>query len=368
MPFSTASPPIATDDVSSGNTPGDPVTLNILTNDALGDGTSPVPPGDVVVNLDETSVPGGVLNPDGSVTVPGEGTWSYDDTTGDLTFTPEAGFIDDPTAHRLHPDRKIDRFKQLGHGDRDGGGSAAGGHGRYRHLHAGQPQRSHRHIGQRHHGRPGGSDHGDPGDDGSAGGDRPVRPPTVTAIVLEMTVPGEGVWTVDETTGATVFTPCADGDAGCPAGGFTGDPTPITYTVEDAQGNPDSATITLTADPLPVATDDVETYTPGSPSDPVDILANDTTGDPVVPTTVTLETTGLPGTSTCTNEVDGDCLEMTVPGEGVWTVDETTGATVFTPVRTVMPVVRRAVLPAIRHPSPIRWKMPRAIPTAPRSP
>ena len=46
-------------------------TLNILTNDALGDGTTPVPPGDVTVALDQTSVPGGVLNGDGSVTVPG---------------------------------------------------------------------------------------------------------------------------------------------------------------------------------------------------------------------------------------------------------------------------------------------------------
>ncbi len=36
-------PPVAEDDSSSGNTPGDPVTLNILTNDALGSGTTPAP-------------------------------------------------------------------------------------------------------------------------------------------------------------------------------------------------------------------------------------------------------------------------------------------------------------------------------------
>jgi CshA-type fibril repeat protein len=42
----------------------------------------------------------------------------------------------------------------------------------------------------------------------------------------ELVVPGEGTWTVTPTTGAITFTPET---------GFTGDPTPIEYTVQDAR-------------------------------------------------------------------------------------------------------------------------------------
>ncbi|WP_299716791.1 hypothetical protein, partial [uncultured Tenacibaculum sp.] len=104
-------------------------------------------------------------------------------------------------------------------------------------------------------------------------------------------------------------------------------------TVEDAQGNvSNEATITLSSDPLPIASDDNGDYTPGNPSDPIDVAGNDTTGDTVDPTTVSLDTTGLPAGSSCTNtDMDGDCIEVTVPGEGAWTVNPTTGEVVFTP-------------------------------------
>ncbi|WP_452223837.1 Ig-like domain-containing protein, partial [Lacinutrix chionoecetis] len=56
----------------------------------------------------------------------------------------------------------------------------------------------------------------------------------------ELVVPGEGTWTVDDTTGAVTFTPEA---------GFTGDPTPIDYNVEDNDGNvSNDSTITLDFD------------------------------------------------------------------------------------------------------------------------
>ncbi|WP_299716776.1 hypothetical protein, partial [uncultured Tenacibaculum sp.] len=104
-------------------------------------------------------------------------------------------------------------------------------------------------------------------------------------------------------------------------------------TVEDAQGNvSNEATITLSSDPLPIASDDNGDYTPGNPSDPIDVAGNDTSGDTVDPTTVSLDTTGLPAGSSCTNtNTDGDCIEVTVPGEGVWTVNPMTGEVVFTP-------------------------------------
>lgn len=53
-----------------------------------------------------------------------------------------------------------------------------------------------------------------------------------------LTVPGEGVWTVDNTTGAITFTPFA---------GFTGNPTPIQYNVRDATGLiSNTVTVTIT--------------------------------------------------------------------------------------------------------------------------
>ena len=53
-----------------------------------------------------------------------------------------------------------------------------------------------------------------------------------------LTVPGEGVWTVDNTTGAITFTPYA---------GFTGNPTPIQYNVRDATGLvSNTVTVTIT--------------------------------------------------------------------------------------------------------------------------
>ncbi len=77
-------------------------------------------------------------------------------------------------------------------------------------------------------------------------------------------------------------------------------------------------------DVLPLTTDDVDTYTPGVAKS-VTILGNDTSGDTIVPATVQFTTTGTPG---ATLSADGKTL--TVPGEGVWTVDAS-GVATFTP-------------------------------------
>ncbi|WP_452222679.1 Ig-like domain-containing protein, partial [Lacinutrix chionoecetis] len=63
----------------------------------------------------------------------------------------------------------------------------------------------------------------------------------------ELVVPGEGTWTVDE-TGEVTFTP---------EPGFTGDPTPVNYTIDDNDGNTSNeATITLDFDAQPPVTQD----------------------------------------------------------------------------------------------------------------
>jgi uncharacterized repeat protein (TIGR01451 family) len=91
--------PVANNDQSLGNAPG-LVPVNILINDVLEDGLVIIPanhlPTEVTVMLDETSVPGGVAGAN-SVTVPGEGVWTYVPATGILTFVPEVMFAGDPS-------------------------------------------------------------------------------------------------------------------------------------------------------------------------------------------------------------------------------------------------------------------------------
>ena len=65
------------------------------------------------------------------------------------------------------------------------------------------------------------------------------------ARVSTLTVPGEGAWTVNPTTGALTFTPQA---------GFEGDPTPVDYEVTDTTGDTVAATVTVTY--VPAAADD----------------------------------------------------------------------------------------------------------------
>jgi gliding motility-associated-like protein/uncharacterized repeat protein (TIGR01451 family) len=84
-------PPEAEDLESKDNQPGTAVTINILVNDNLGDG-SPATPESVTIDLDPSSP--GIQT---TLTVAGEGTWSYNPANGDLSFTPLPGFLRSPT-------------------------------------------------------------------------------------------------------------------------------------------------------------------------------------------------------------------------------------------------------------------------------
>nr|MBS9773513.1 hypothetical protein [Gammaproteobacteria bacterium] len=83
-------PPVAKNDSEDGEL-GKPVKVKVLDNDTDPDGND---------TIDKTSVK--LLDPNGKevteLVVPNEGTWKVDPTTGDVTFTPKAGFTDDPTA------------------------------------------------------------------------------------------------------------------------------------------------------------------------------------------------------------------------------------------------------------------------------
>ncbi|MFC0656452.1 Ig-like domain-containing protein, partial [Mongoliitalea lutea] len=123
-----------------------------------------------------------------------------------------------------------------------------------------------------------------------------------------LVVTGQGVWSVD-VFGNVTFTPEL---------GFTNDPTPISYVVSDATGLV-SNVARITIDYAPVATSDESLGNAVGQPVTVAVLANDITGDLVVPATVQLAGTAAAG------------APLTVAGEGEWTVNTATGAITFTP-------------------------------------
>ncbi len=291
-PITTAS--TAVDDNETG-VAGQPVTLATLDNDTD-------PEGDINASTVNITTPGATdtdLDGDNdSLVVPNEGTWTVDDTTGDITFTPEPTFTGDPTPINYNVTDDANLTSNDATETIDYPNALI------------------------------------PADDNETGvtgtpttvdvlandtGDNPLDPASVKIVdpttgnpVDTLDVPGEGTWTVDPSNGAITFTPEPT---------FTGDPTPIEYTVADEEGTvSDPATVTVDY-PNPVeATDDNATGTPGDPV-VVDVLANDTGDNPLDPASVKIvdPTTG--------NPVD----TLDVPGEGTWTVDPSNGAITFTP-------------------------------------
>ncbi|WP_207506916.1 Ig-like domain-containing protein [Telluribacter humicola] len=97
-------PPVATNDLLTGIKPGANAVVSILTNDKLSDSEVPeldsitiamsvvIPSGANAGTYNSTEVGGKVV-----MEVPGEGTWTYDPATGELTFDPIPGFTVNPT-------------------------------------------------------------------------------------------------------------------------------------------------------------------------------------------------------------------------------------------------------------------------------
>lgn len=88
-PPENINPPVTTDN-SAGNQPlTQPVTMDVLGDDS-----------DPENNIDPTTVQiidPATGNPVTTLVVPGEGVWTVDPVTGAITFTPEDGFVNDPT-------------------------------------------------------------------------------------------------------------------------------------------------------------------------------------------------------------------------------------------------------------------------------
>ncbi len=199
MSITVSTAPVAVDDESLANPPG-PVTLNVVTNDT-----------DCDSNIDVSTVDlaPSTMGQQTSLMVPMEGTWSVN-ASGEVTFTPEVGFTHDPAPISYTV----------------GDGSA---------YTSNEATITVDYV-------PVASD--DLSDNNNAGpvevdvlsndinGDQVVA--TTVQIVGTasagdpLVVGGEGTWTVNPTTGAITFTPEM---------GYSGNPTPINYTVMDDDGN-----------------------------------------------------------------------------------------------------------------------------------
>ncbi|MDQ6480569.1 DUF4347 domain-containing protein [Dyadobacter sp. LHD-138] len=234
-------PPAANNNSSTGNTPGANVTQNILANDLLSDGTSPATPANTSVLLTTTGLPAGSSVSGNTLTVPGQGVWTYDPATGNLTFDPNPGFTSDPTACTY-------TLTETSTGLTDNATAAVG----YNQVAPAANNDS--------------STNNTPGTNVTQNiltndllSDGSPATPANTSVLLTttglpagssvsgntLTVPGQGVWTYDPATSDLTFDPNP---------GFTSDPTAITYTLtETGTGLTDNATAVVGYNPaLPV--------------------------------------------------------------------------------------------------------------------
>ncbi|MDQ7947423.1 MAG: Ig-like domain-containing protein, partial [Pedobacter sp.] len=295
--------PDAINDASSGHNPGTTASLNLLTNDKLSDGTAATA---ALVSVDLDLNTPGVQT---TLTVTGEGTWTYNPATGIASFAPIAGFTIDPTPITY---RLIENITGLG----DNATITI--------TYVKLPPDA---INDTSTGNTPGSNvtinilTNDKLSDGTA-----VALSRITVdldlatpgIQTTRTVAGEGVWTYNASTGNITFDPNP---------GFTIDPTPITYRlIENSTLLTDDALITITYIKLPPdAVNDFGTSTAPGVSPSVNILTNDklSDGSPVTIGNITIDLDiNTPGTQNT----------LVVAGEGTWTYNPATGVVTFTPI------------------------------------
>jgi CshA-type fibril repeat protein len=145
-----------------------------------------------------------------------------------------------------------------------------------------------------------------------------VNPATPSSCITSgsFVVAGEGTWSIN--SGVVTFAALANITPGTK--------TPVTYTVVDAAGLSVSSALTPIVPQPPVASPD-SSAAPQGTVQTLSILTNDTAGaasSPLVPSTVRLCTTATVNAS-CT------LTSLTVAGEGVYTVNPSTGVVTFTP-------------------------------------
>ena len=276
--------PSAGTDIAQGSS-GDSVTINVLANDSTGTYSF-----DISTVRITTDTDGAVVSDDGkTITVTGEGVWRVDLATGAISFTPEEGFVGDPTA--------------ISYSVQDSHGNETGSEVRINYppvakddsVNASMAQVIVIHV-----------------LDNDSATSSPLDATTVRLIdpinsneVERVEVLGQGVWSVNS-NGTVIFTP---------ENGLNSAPTPIEYLVRESDGDvTNRATITII---YPIAVDDTLTIQPNQ-STPyvVDVIANDSSSVLVGSVTIGCSGQGV--------------KELSVNGEGKWVVNSN-GSISFTP-------------------------------------
>lgn len=303
--FSNPLKPKVENSSSTANTPGQPATVDVLQG-ATGDIDA------TTVQLTAPDVAGATVTDGGkTLTVPGQGVWTVDRSSGAVTFTPESGFTRNPTPVTYTVEDTRGNQTQ------------------------GQVSVSYRGTAQDDAAT---TDQGEAvtidvlrNDEGGTVATSVVFPsagqPSGAAVSDDgrtLTVPGTGVYTVDATTGAVTFTPEPT---------FRGDASPVTYRVADADGGTSTAQIVVTAKPVgPKAADDAATTQQNTPVT-VDVAGGTAAGvdrgTPIDPTSVVFPRSGQPDGAI----VSDDGKQITVPGQGVSTIDPDSGKVTFTPAQ-----------------------------------
>ena len=265
--------PSAEDDSDLGNVLGSVVTIDVLDNDTVAATPAVVRLLDGTTQLTELQVPG-------------EGTWNVVGDT--IVFTPEAGFLGDPAP----VDYRIT----------DANGLTATATVTVEYVpEALDDEDLANELGTTVTVDVLDNDQGD-----WAPGSVRIVDPDSTSPVTELTVAGEGRWTI--VADRVVFTP---------EPGFLLDPTPVDYRVTDVTGDTVEATVTVTY--VPSASDDEDLGNTIGEAVTVDVLADDEGAWDVASVRIVDAATGDRVTS------------LTVPGQGAWSVSPTTGAITFTP-------------------------------------
>ncbi|RUQ09765.1 tandem-95 repeat protein [Curtobacterium sp. HSID17257] len=309
--------PTAQDDAATIDQ-GSATTVDVLANDTAGNAQTPLTPSSVV--FPTTGQPKGAqVSTDGKqLTVPGEGTYTIDPTTGKVTVTPEATFrgTATPVTYQVT--------------DRDGTTASATITVTAKPV---APKVAKDTAATTSQNTPAtfdvagaaspGVQSGTPVDPASVVFPRDGQPSgaTVSADGKQLTVRGEGVYTVDPKTGVVTFTP---------APGFSGTTTPVTYQVSDTGGQSSTGQLTTTVTAVsPTAEPDATTIAQGE-SATIDVLGNDHGGNaatPLDPTSVVFPAAGQPAGAVATEHAE----QLTVPGQGTYVIDPDSGAVTFTP-------------------------------------
>ena len=305
----------------------------LATNDQFNSPVSAVPvvlPGganDRDVNGDKDNATVSLIDPDAldtdgdgdfdSLIVPGEGVWLVDNATGNVTFTPEAGFTADPTSVNYTISDRSGQVSNVAVLSINYPQTAPLAKNDLK-VNPAIPSPANPTVVNVL------ADNGS-GMDSDAENDLSIATIAfVDANAIDtdndgdadnLMVAGEGVWNIDNASGEVTFTP---------ESGFFADPTPVNYTISDRNGIvSNEATITIDyPQSAPLAVNDQRLDQPLAVPVVVVVLGNDS--DPegnLDPATVKL----------IDPVTESSVVVLPIAGEGVWRVDPVTGDITFTP-------------------------------------